>query len=59
MEKMVSKIEIVIFCENFLNKDISFPITDNPPKFLTCINEMWIEGSVSQNFDIGPRFDFI
>ena len=33
MEIMVSKIEIVIFCEHFLNKDISFPIRDNPPKY--------------------------
>ena len=57
MEKMVSKIEIVIFCEHFLNKDISFPITDNSLKCLTCINEMWMEGSVSQNFDIGLRFN--
>ena len=33
MEKMVSKIEIVIFCGHYLNKDISFPIRNNPPKF--------------------------
>ena len=33
MEKMVSKIKILIFCKHILNKDISFPIRDNPPKF--------------------------
>ena len=33
MAKMLSKIEIQIFSEHFLNKDISFPITDNPTKF--------------------------
>ena len=56
---MVSKREILNFCEHFLNKDISFPITQNPPKILTCIHEIWMEGSVSQNFDIGPRFNFM
>ena len=59
MEEMVSKIEILIFCKHFLNKDISFPIRDEPPKFKTWINEMWMEGRVSQNVDICPRFNFM
>ena len=33
MAKMVSEIEIVIFFEHLLNKDISFLIGDNPSKF--------------------------
>ena len=53
---MVSKIEIVNLCEHLLNKDISFPITHNPPTF-TWINEIWMEGSLSPNVDIGPRFN--
>ena len=54
--EMVSKIEIVNLCEHLLNKDISFPITHNPPTF-TWINEIWMEGSLSPNVDIGPRFN--
>ena len=56
---MVSKIEILFFCEHFVNKDISFPFAHNPLKSYTCIDEMWMEGRVSQNFDIGPRFNFM
>ena len=56
---MVSRIEIVNFCEHFLNKDTSFPIRHNSTKFITCKNEMWMEGSMSQNFDIVRRFNFM
>ena len=45
--------------EHLLNIDISLPISYKPFKFSTCIHEIWLQGSVSQNIDLGPSFDFI
>ena len=39
--------------------DISLPISYKSFKFSTCIHEIWMQGSVSQNFDLGPSFDFM
>ena len=58
-EIMVRKRENVILYQHFLNIDISLPIPYKPFKFSTCIHEIWVQGSVSQNFDLGPSFDFM
>ena len=58
-EMLVRKSENVIFHKHFLNIDISLPFTHKPLKFSICIHEIWMEGSVSQNFDLGPSFDFM
>ena len=58
-EIMVRKSENVIFHQHFLNIDISLPISYKPFKFSTCIHEIWVQGRVSQNFDLGPSFDFM
>ena len=39
--------------------DISFPISYKSFKFSTCIHEIWMQGRVSQNVDLGPSFDFM
>ena len=38
--------------------DISLTIPDKAFKFRICIHEIRIEGSMSQNFDLGPSFLF-
>ena len=38
--------------------DISVNIAHTPFRFKTCILEIQIEGSVFQNFHLGPSFDF-
>ena len=58
-EIMVGKNENLIFYQLFLNMDISLPITYKSFKFSTCIHEIWMQGSMSQNFDLGPSFDFM
>ena len=58
-ETMVGKNENLIFHQHFLNMDISLPITYKSFKFSTCIHEIWMQGKVSQNFDLGPSFDFM
>ena len=58
-EIMVRKSENVIFHQHFLNIKISLPISYKPFKFSTCFHEIWVQGSVSQNFDLGPSFDFM
>ena len=49
----------VIFQQYFFNMDISLAISHKPFKFSACIHEIWMQGSVSQNFDLGPSFDFM
>ena len=58
-EILVRKSENVIFHKHFLNIDLSLPISYKPLKFSICIYEIWMQGSVSQNFDLGPSFDFM
>ena len=53
---MLGQNKIEIFHLYFLNKDFSVTIADSPFKFETCILEIQMEGSVSQNFDIDPSF---
>ena len=55
-EMKVSKNKKSFFSEHFLNKDISAIIAFSSSKFEMCIDEIHMEGSVSQNFDIGPSF---
>ena len=43
----------------FFNMNISVNIADTPFKFETCILEIRMEGSVSQNSDLGPSFNFM
>ena len=57
-EIKVSKNENLIFCKHFLNMDILASITYNSTKFVTCIHKIQMEGSVSQNVDIGLSFHF-
>ena len=38
--------------------DISVNIAHTPFKSKTCFVEIQMEGSVSQNFHLGPSFDF-
>ena len=54
-----SKLEKSFFFLYFFNKDISFNIPWKILKFEMLINEGNMEGSVSQNFDLGPSFCFI
>ena len=58
-EIMVGKNIYLIIYQHLFNMDISLPITYKSFKFSTCIHEIWMQGSVSQNFDIGPSFDFM
>ena len=44
---------------NFLNVDIYLIIHEPSLKFLICINNIVVEGSVSQIFDIGSGSFFI
>ena len=43
----------------FMNKDISVTIYVIELKFAVCIPSNPLGGSVSQNFDLGPSFNFI
>ena len=56
-EIMVGKNENVIFHAHFLTMDISSPISYKPFKFSACSHEGYIQGSLSQNFDLGLSFD--
>ena len=53
---MVRKYENVFFHKLFLNMDISFNSQYKALKFETCIYGFQMEGSMSQNFDLGPSF---
>ena len=55
-EMKVSKNKKSFFSKHFLNMDISAAIALSCSKFEMCIHEIYMEGSVSQNFDIGPSF---
>ena len=52
----VSKNKRSFFSKHFLNMDISVAIAFSSSKFEMCIHEIHMEGSVSQNFEIGPSF---
>ena len=54
-----SKFEKSFFSLYFINKDISFNIPWKILKFEILINEGCMEGNVSQNFYLGPRFCLI
>ena len=58
-EIVVGKNKIFIFYEYFVNNDMSVAIAHSLMKLSTCIHEIQMEGSVSQNFDIGPSLNFI
>ena len=58
-EIMVGKNKFDILPTFFFNMDISLLITYKSFKFSTCIHEIWMQGSVSQNSDLGPSFDFM
>ena len=47
------------FHVHFLNMDISVNFSHRLFKFETCILEIQMERSVSQNFDLGPSFYFM
>ena len=55
-EMKVSKNKKSFFFKHFLNKDISGAIAFSSLKFEMCIHEIHVEGSVSQNVDIGLSF---
>ena len=54
-----SKFEKSFFSLYFFNKDISFDIPWKFLKFGIHVNEGYMEGSVSQIFDLGVSFCFI
>ena len=56
---MPMKNENVIFLKHFLNMDISLPIPLKPFKFSAFIHMIWMQGSLSQNFDLGSSFYFM
>ena len=43
----------------FLNMNISVNIHPFDPKLSVCNPNILLEGSMSQNFDLGPTFDFM
>ena len=51
--------QIVIFHFYFLNMDISLTIRPFELRFCVCNSNNPLEGSVSQNFDLGPTFYFM
>ena len=44
---------------NFLNSDFSVDIASIYTRFLVCVPHSPPEGSVSQNFDLGPGYFFM
>ena len=56
---LLPKFENLIFFIHFLNKDISFNIPSTFLNLLIHVDESHLEGSVSQIFDLGPRFYFM
>ena len=50
----VSKNKKSFFSKHILNMDISAAIAFSSSKFEICFHEIHMEGSMSQNFDIGP-----
>ena len=54
-----SKFEKSFFFLYFVNKNISFNIPWRILKFEILINEGYMEGTMSQNFYLGPSFCFI
>ena len=53
------KIKNYLFHFYFLIQDYSFTIRNTWVKFYTLVNNINMEGTVSQIFDIGPRFIFM
>ena len=49
----------MFFHVHFMNMDISVNIAHTSFRFETCILEIQMAGSVSQNFDIGLSFHFM
>ena len=58
-EIIVAKDEKVICYEYFFNMNISLIIRCRPFKFLLYIDKIYMQGSLSQTFDLGPSFHFI
>ena len=56
---MINENEILIFHEDFLNMNISLHVAHKSIIFKTYIKDVWMEGSMSQNFDLGLSFHFI
>ena len=55
-----TKIIVLLFVFNIvLNMDISVTVPHNAFKFEMCIPKTQMDGSMSQNINIGPSFDFI
>ena len=47
------------FNKYFFNMDISVTNNSILIKFCPCVDNIYMEGTVSQNFDIGPSFYFM
>ena len=52
-------LKTLIFHVYFFNMDISLIIAPICLNIYMCIAEIWMEGSVSQNFDLGLSFCFM
>ena len=57
--QMYRKSENPYFSCIFFNMDISLIISPISLKICMCIAEIYMEGSVSQNFDLGLSFCFM
>ena len=58
---MISEYTFLIFFIHFFNMDISVTIPYIPFKLsnFNCIHEIWMQGNLSQNYDLGPSFYFM
>ena len=52
-------LKTLIFPVYFFNMDISLIIAPICLRICMCIVEIWMEGSMSQNFDLGLSFCFM
>ena len=59
MCKCIKNLKNLIFHVNFLNMDISIIIALICLKICMCISEICMEGSMSQNFDLGLSFCYV
>ena len=52
-------LKLTFFYFFFLNIDFSFTICDIHPKLFGYVQNIALEGRVSQNYDLGPGFIFM
>ena len=55
---IVWKKENAFFHKHYLKMDISLDISCKALKFETSVYGIWMQETISQNFDLGPSFHF-